>query len=240
MYILFKAVSEKQQGIVQTVGRVLTYTVGYLPDTHTDIADYAHLNPRTLTEPVALAWKFFGAYREYISVRAGSLQNDQLQILATTEATEKAKYYLTEDDKANTVEFMRELMRKMLDEVYEKRFYGANLPTTTLEGSTWPQQRAEALALQADPNAFVPTLTVLAAVRGITVQEMGQKVLTAIEKFNETIAALLASKQLVELDIKSCKTIADCNRLLHNRFDISVTNDQREDEGITTQSKLDL
>lgn len=240
MYILFKAVSERQQGIVQTVGRVLNYTVGFLPDTHTDIADYEHLNPRTLTEPVALAWKFFGAYREYISVRAGSLQNDQLQILQTTEVTEKAKYYLTDEDKINTVAFMREVMRKMLDEVYEKRFYGANLPTTTLEGSTWPQQRAEAIALQADPSAFVPTLTVLAAVRGITVEEMAQKVINAIDNFNQTIANLLAAKQLVEQDIKSCQTIADCNRLLHNRFDISVSVDQRADENIETQSKLDL
>ena len=52
MYILFKAVNEREQGIVQTVGRVLNYTVGYLPETHTDIADYIHLKPKTLTEEV--------------------------------------------------------------------------------------------------------------------------------------------------------------------------------------------
>jgi hypothetical protein len=94
MYILFKAVSERQQGIVQTIGRQLTYTVGHIPDSHADIADFNHLNPKVLPENVALAWKFFGAYQNSISVKAGTLQNEQLQILSSSEPTgEKTKYY---------------------------------------------------------------------------------------------------------------------------------------------------
>lgn len=241
MYILFKAVSEREQGIVQTVGRILNYTVGYLPETHTDIADYIHLKPKTLPDNVAMAWKFFGAYKNSISVRPNTLQSDQLELALSWEpGVEKTKYYFTEDDKANTVAFMKEMMRLMLDEVYDKRFVAANMPPSDLEGATWTQQKAEADALEKDPNAFVPTLTVLAAARGITVEEMAAKVKTAVAAFTQRIADLLAKKQVVEQEIKACASIADCNRLLHNRFDISVTNDQREDEGITTSSKLDL
>lgn len=233
MYILFKAVSERQLGIVQTIGRQLLYTVGFIPDTHSDIADFAHLKPKVITEDVALAWKFFGAYRNYISVKAGTAQNEQLQLLNSSEPTgEKAKYYLTEADQANTTAFMKELMLYMLDEVYDKRFIQANLPPSSLEGATWAQQKAEAQAYAADPTASVPMLTSLAEARGITVETMAGKVNAALANFNSTIATLLANKQARQQEIKACASIADCNRVLHRRFDIYMPIAQMQDEGI--------
>jgi predicted DNA-binding ribbon-helix-helix protein len=241
MYILFKAVNEQQQGIVQTVGRVLNYTVGQLIDTHTDIADYNHLNPKVLPENVALAWKFFGTYRDYISVRTGTLQNEQLQIINSAEATgEKEKYFLTDEDKANAAEFMKAVMRMMLDEVYDKRFVQANLTSSTLESSTWAEQRKEAEAYNADSSAPVPMLTALAQSRAITVAEMVEKVNSAIAAYNDKIAQLLANKQAREQEIKACQTVADCNRMLHNRFDLTMPGGQQQAEGITTGSKFDL
>jgi hypothetical protein len=241
MYILFKAVSEREQGIVQTIGRVLNYTVGQLPDTHNDIADYNHLNPKVLPENVALAWKFFGAYRDLISVRSGTLQNEQLQIIASSEATgEKEKYYFTEDDKANATAFMKEIMRMMVDEVYDKRFVQANLSSSILEASTWIEQRKEAEAYNLDSNVSVPMLSALAASRGITVSEMVVKVNSALAAYNDKIAELLANKQAREQEIKACQSIADCNRLLHNRFDMTMPGGQQQAEGITTGSKFDL
>lgn len=233
MYILFKAVSERQQGIVQTVGRQLTYTVGFVPDTHADIADFTHLNPRVLTEPVALAWKFFGAYQNSISVKAGSLQNEQLQLLNSAEPNgEKVKYYFTPEDIANTVEFMKSLMRYMLDEVYDKRFAQANLPPSGLEGATWVQQKAEAQAYAQDPNAVVPMLTALAAARNITVAEMAAKVNNAVATYNANLAQLLANKQAREQQIKACASIADCNRMLHRHFDLHMPYQQMVDENL--------
>lgn len=241
MYILFKAVNDRQQGIVQTVGRILQFTVGQLPETHTDIADYIHLNPRVLPEEVALAWKFFGAYKNSISVRAGTLQNEQLQILGSAEATgEKEKYYFTEADKVNATAFMKEVMRMMLDEVYDKRFVQENLTSSSLESSTWVEQRKEAEAYNKDQSAPIPMLTALANSRGITVQEMVEKVNAAVVAYNERIAQLLANKQAREQEIKMCQSIADCNRLLHNRFDLTMPVQQQQDEGITTGSKFDL
>jgi hypothetical protein len=236
MYILFKAVSERQLGIVQTIGRTLTYAVGYLPDTHTDIAEFAHLKPKVLSENVALAWKFFGAYKNSISVKAGTPQNEQLQLLNSSEPTgEKVKYYFTEEDIANTVEFMRAVMLYMIDEVYDKRFVQANLPPSELEGATWPQQKAEALAYTADPSASVPMLTSLAAARGITVAEMVAKVNTAVANYNATIASLLATKQARQQEVKACASIADCNRFLHRRFDLHMPTAQMEDENIVNE-----
>jgi hypothetical protein len=241
MHILFKAVSDRELGIVQLVGRILSYSIGEIPDTHTDIAEYAHLNPRVLPRDVALAWKFFGAHSNNISVKKGTLQEDQLQIMRSSEPEiEKVKYYFTEDDKTNTTAFMKELMRVMLDEVYDKRFITANLPTSSLEGATWPQQQAEAAAYMLDASASVPMLTALAASRGISVAEMASKVQTAVTNYNANIQTLLAKKQLIEAEIKACDSIAACNRVLHNRFELSMPIAQIQEEGITYSSKFDL
>ena len=95
MYILFKTTSSDKLGIIQTVGRVLQYAVGYIPDTHADIADYNFLKPTVLDEGTAMGWKFFALARDYISVRPATLQNEQLSVAESMEPTgEKVKYYL--------------------------------------------------------------------------------------------------------------------------------------------------
>jgi|694.fasta_scaffold127684_2 hypothetical protein len=241
MYILFKAVSSDKLGIVQVVGRILNYAVGVIPDTHVDIVEYSHLNPIVLTENVAKGWLFFNLSRDYINVRQNSLQNQQLQVAESTEPNdEKVKYYLTDEDKTNAVEFMKALMRLMLDEIYDKRFLQESLGVSNLESSTWLQQKSEAEAYTADNTSPTPLLSALASSRGITLQEMANKVNSAVNAFNAKIATMLANKQAVEKEIKACLTIIDCNKLLHNRFDITMPTAQAASEGITTGSKLDV
>jgi hypothetical protein len=241
MYILFKAVNSDKLGIVQIVGRVLSYTVGVIPDTHLDIAEYSHLNPVVLPENVAKAWLFFNLARDYINIRQNSLQNQQLRVAESTEPSdEKVKYYLTDEDKENAVLFMKALMRLMLDEIYDKRFLQESLSVSALESSTWLQQRSEAEAYTADNSSPTPLLSALASSRGITLQEMVDKVNNAVTSFNNKIATMLANKQAVEQEIKACSTILECNKLLHNRFDITMPVRQAEAEGITTGSKLDV
>lgn len=241
MYILFKATSSDRLGIVQQIGRVLHLAVGYIPDTHVDIAEYNHLNPVVLPEAVALAWKFFAVPRAYINVRPGTPQNDQLQVISSGETEQqKVKYYLTDEDKANAAEFMKAAMRYILDDVYNKRFIQEKLAVTELEYSTWAQQEAEARTYLADSSSSTPMLSILAENRGITVAEMANKVIAAVNAYNAKIATMLGKKQKVENEIKACVTIADCNRLTHLRFDVAMPYTQKEEEGITEGSKLDL
>lgn len=241
MYILFKATSSDKLGIVQVIGRVLNLAVGYIPDTHVDLAEYKHLNPMILDEPTALAWMFFGVPREYINVRPGTPQNQLLQIASSGEDdSQKVRYYLTNEDKDNSANFMKAAMRYMLDDIYEKRFIQERLSVTELEYSTWVQQETEARSYKLDSNASTPMLSILAAKRGISVSEMVEKVMTAVSLYNNKISTMLGNKQLVETEIKSCSTIADCNRLMHMRFDITMPYVQQQAEGITVGSKLDL
>ena len=241
MYILFKTVPSERLGIIQIVGRVLNYAVGHIPDTHVDIAEYNFLKPTVLDEATASGWKFFALARDYISVRAGTPQNEQLSVAESNEPTgEKVKYYLTDTDKANGAGFMKALMRQILDDVYDKRFTQLNLAASSLEQGTWAQQKAESEAYQANNNTSTPMLSALATARGITVQAMAEKVILAVNKYNQDVSTLLASKQSVEQEIKQCVSIYDCNRLMHNRFDCTMPLLQAQAEGVTTGSKFDL
>jgi len=241
MYILFKAVSSDKLGIVQVIGRVLHLAVGFIPDTHIDLAEYKHLNPVVLDENTAKAWMFFCVPRAYINVRPNTPQNELLQIASSGESdSQKVRYYLTEDDRQNSINFTKKLMRYILDDIYEKRFIQEKLSVTELESNTWAQQETEAKAYLADSSASTPMLAVLADKRGITVAEMADKVMTAVTAYNTKIATMLGNKQLVEKEIKDCVSIADCNRLMHMRFDISMPYTQKEEEGITVDSKLDV
>jgi hypothetical protein len=242
MYLLFKSVSDMELGLVRRAGHYQDYVIGILDDSVKDIAKYEHLNATILPENVAMGWKFAGNYSGYLSVRANTAANEQLNNIVSSAEEEgvKVKYYLSDDDKSNGAAFMKALLRKILDDVYDKRFTQINLPVSKLEEISWAQQRAEAEAFIADNTAATPLLTSLAQSRGITVNEMANKVIDAITDYNQQVATLLANKQLIETEIKSCAGIEDLNILIHNRFGYNMPAKQQQDLGITTSSTYDL
>lgn len=242
MYLLFKTVDDRTRGPIEKVGRWMEYQVGYIPDTHVDIIPYEHLNARILeNEDVAYAYIFMDGYRGHVSVRDGTPQNIRLNIIASEEATgTKVTYNLTEDDIANTVTFMKHIMRHKLDDVYDKRIIQQRITVSSLEQDSWAQQRAEAEAYTADNSASVPLLTALASARSITLAEMVTKVNNAISAYNTSVQTLLAAKQAVETEIKACASIGDCCRLMHNRFQIEMSLAQQEAEGDTSDPTYNI
>lgn len=233
MYLLFKSVEQRQLGIVQVIGTWMEYSFGYVPDTHVDIAEYRHLNPRIIDEDVAWAWLFIGRYNGHISVRTGTPQNQRLQILQSHEATgEKARYDLTDADKANTAALMREVFQFKLDEIFDKRMLQLKMNVSALEENSWPQQQLEAQQYLAGNTTSQPLLTALANARGISLEEMVNKVTASVTDYNSKVTDLLARKHTIEAELKTCTTIADCNRFMHNRFELEMSGQQREDEGI--------
>lgn len=241
MYILFKMVDARLMGPIQTCGRWLDYCVGFIPDTHKDIIKFDHLKGTVLTEEVALAWKFADSWKGTLSVRPGTLQNEQLNIIQSFEPTgEKEKYTLTDADKANATEFIKAVMRKILDEVYDARLKALNLTVSELEFSTWSQQREEVKAYRADNTVATPYLQALANARGISISEMATKVESAIAAYDSSVASLLAAKQGVEAEIKACANMTDCWKLLHTRFELSASPALLAQENITTSSTFNL
>jgi hypothetical protein len=243
MYILFKNVPDPELGLVKRAGSYLEYVVGYVDDTIKNIAKYEHLNPTVFdSDDVALAWKFTNNWRGDISVKRGTTANEQLNfIVSSNEADEyKVKYYLTDDDKSNAVKFTKIVIRKMLDEHFDKQLSQINGQVSSLESLSWSQQRAESNSYELDSNVSVPMLTALAEARGITVSEMSTKVQTAILEHAQKITNLLARKQSFEQEVKSCTTIDECVVFLHNRFGITMPLPFQDKLGITDPAKIDL
>lgn len=238
MYLLFKSVDARSLGIIQLVGSYMYFSIGYLPDTHKDIIDYRHLNAIVISEGVAKAWKFLGAHRGLISVRAGTPQNVDLQVIRSEEATgEKVKYTLTDEDKLNTTELHKYILKLILDETFDKRLIEINLTVSQLESSSWPQQKYEA---ENYPDQEPILLKTLADARKITIEEMVQKVLNAIETYNKQVFDLLVKKQTIEQEIKNCTSIGECNILAHYKFGIEMPIYQRQEIGIDTSATFTI
>ena len=242
MFLVFKTVSEPQLGLVKRVGQYIDYIVGWLDDSVKDLVPIKHLNPTIIEdENVALAWKFAGNYSGYVSVRVNTLMNDQLDIVSSYEPSSvKKKYYLTDEDIQNGATFMKIVLRKMLDEVYDKRLEHLNLGVSTLELLSWNTQFVEAKNHLDSNDTNVPMLQSLAEQRNISITEMASKVIDAKIKFDDKISELLSKKQLIEKEIKECKDMKELNVLIHKRFGYNMPVKQQQEMGIEESSKYDL
>lgn len=235
MYILFEMVDQKQLGPIEIKGRWLEYCVGFIPDTHTEIIPWNHLNATVLSDAAGQAWMFTDGWTGQISVRAGTPPDEQLQVHESTEdLSVKVKYDISAEQTAACVEFMKAVMRQKLDKVFDSRLRNTNLPPSKLEGESWAQQKEEAQA------GGGPMLQALATARGITEAEMVIKVLTAIDNFNTNVQNLLSDKQALEQTIKSCTTMADCWVLLHTRFNLHAPIGLLQERGITDAPAYNL
>lgn len=238
MYLLFKSVDSRLTNIIERIGSFMSYTIGVLPDTHKDVVEYRHLNPIIISEGVAKAWKFIGCARGKIAVRQNTPQNDDLQIISSEEPLGTKVYYeLTDIDKSNTVELQKAILQLMLDEVFDKRMLALNMGASQLEMSSWDQQKNEAFNYPAQSPVL---LTALATARNITVDELVEKVKNSVTMYNSNISELLSKKQGIEMEIKSCVSIADCNRLGHFRFEIEMPVYQKNEENIETSAIFNL
>ena len=214
---------ENELGAIQIYGRWLGYCVGYIPETHKDIIPYLHLQPTILQEATAKAWLLTQGWKGHVSIRPGTLEDEQMQLHESTEATgEKEKYTLTADDNTNAMAFMKAVMRKITDEVYDHRLQALNVNVSELEFKSWDKQRTELAEYRADNTATVPLLTALATSRGITLGAMATLVENAIADYDDKVKTLLTNKQTTEKLIKDCASIKDCFVLLHNKFEYTM------------------
>jgi hypothetical protein len=77
------------------------------------------------------------------------------------------------------------------------------------EVQSWPQQAKEAEALAADPDAFTPLLTSIAASRGIAVSELAAKVMAKAAEYSAASGAIIGKRQALISLIETAETIDD-------------------------------
>lgn len=83
-----------------------------------------------------------------------------------------------------------------------------------VEVKTWPQQAAEAAALQADPEAAAPLLTKIAADRGLTVADLAARVQAKEAAFKDAAGGLLGMRQALEDRIDAAASAEDLSDIV--------------------------
>jgi len=82
-------------------------------------------------------------------------------------------------------------------------------PYPAHEVSTWPNQYAEAWALQSDPAAYTPTLAGIALVSGETVAVLATAVLAKAAAYTNVSGQIVGKRKLKTAQIESCLTNAE-------------------------------
>ena len=252
MYIIYKVETGQQlPSTIQVIGNYIGYNVALIEDSIAEKLNLDNIQFRILpSKDVALCYKFAGMEGGYISVKKGNdaetIDPHIQQICNSMEQlgdVEKVKYNFTDDDKDNTVIFLKLWMRFVLDNYYEHKLKSNNLDVTKIEELSWDQQRKEAESYIADNSIDTPLLTKLAEARGISVLDMATKVNTAISTYYENMATLLSKKQKIETEIKACNTRLDCHVLQCKRFDFWMTKERWVEAGQNEEDyspKIDL
>ncbi len=81
------------------------------------------------------------------------------------------------------------------------------------EIKTWSKQESEALALQANPAAITPTLSMIAAQRGITVAELANRVLRDATAFSQASGYYVGLRHKARQKVQSLPNEGSYERL---------------------------
>lgn len=91
----------------------------------------------------------------------------------------------------------------------EVAMHGLTATYPDTERLTFDQQKAEALAFQADNGAECPMLRPLADARGIEMAELCRRVLAKASAFSAAVGRLMGERQHMEDALDACNSIAD-------------------------------
>jgi hypothetical protein len=240
-HILYKSGFEIP-GYIIKLASYMNYYVGKIPDEYNDSrVELKKINAVVVPEDIARGYLFADIYKDYLSIRSVSHIMDEFPQFANSGETEveKVKYFLTDADRELAVKFNKFVMLKVIADRFSERMKNLIVDASDLEVATWEEQKREALLYQSDNTVSTPLIDILATGRGITKDELVTKILTNVEVYKVKLANLLVEQQQLEQRVKACQTIPECHRLKHEKFGISMSWQQQQDENIP-QSPLTL
>lgn len=88
------------------------------------------------------------------------------------------------------------------------------LTNKKVERNTWNSQLAEAQAYLKDHSVETPMLQIISTLRGLTLDEMVNKVILKSNEYQTMVATLIAEKQILESKIQAANTNEELNNLL--------------------------
>ena len=235
IYLIYKN-SLQADGYVEVIGSYLGYNVAKIQKIYIDNRiNISKLNPIVIRKELALVWRFADTYDGKITVKLNTNVAEQLQDkfsekqLIDLEEKGKIKYELSEKEIQLALEFNKLVLSKIIEDRFSEKFLELGNHSSILEKASWPSQQYEAALPN---NEKKPVLEILACNKGITLEEMVERVKTKISKYNLSVANLLTEEQKLKLEVKSCKNIAQCHRLKHLKFGVSMSAKQMEYENV--------
>ena len=237
IYIIYRP-SEYVGGYVEELGSYMNYFAGRIDELYIDgRIEISKINATVVDKDVALGWLFADAYSGKVSIKGDTEPAKQMKsVVGELERGEKVKYQLTEVDKKNGVLFNKALLNKIVEDRFTEKFRELQLNASELEKASWSAQEAEARATRRARGQRIPGMTpvldILAQVRGVSVGDMSEKILSHVESYNIKVATLLAEEQRLKEEIKKCQTLADCHWLRHLKFGVSLSGAQAKEKGV--------
>lgn len=235
IYFIYKSCFSVD-GYVEILGNYLGYNVAKIQKIYIDNRIHiSHLKPLIIREELALAWKFADCYDNKLTVKKNTNVFSQLENLLTNDqlnqinSQSKTKYILSEKDIVLGIEFHKIILYKIIEDRFSEKYLQLCVYGSDLEKASWAAQQYE---VQLSSDYEKPVLQTLADNKGISLEEMICKVKQKISEHNHRVSFLLAEEQKLKSEVKACKTIADCHRLRHLKFGISMSVKQMEDEKI--------
>ena len=237
LYIIYRP-SEYVGGYVEKLGYYMNYYAGRIDELYIDNRiEISKINATVVDKDVGLGWLFADSYSGQISIKGETRAAKQMEsVVGKLELGEKVKYELTGEDKKNGALFNKVLLNKIVEDRFTEKFRELQLNASELEKASWGAQEAEARATRRARGQRIPGMTpvldTLADVRGISVGDMAEKVLSNVESYNIKVATLLAEEQKLKEEIKKCQTLADYHWLRHLKFGVSLSGAQAKDRGV--------
>lgn len=102
---------------------------------------------------------------------------------------------MTDDEVVDRYEAIRWVRKRMVKDYFKRKFENMGINKTPQERATWKAQEDEARAYVLDNSVSTPTLTVLAASKGMTVSDLASAVITAVDNYNAEVAQLFADEE---------------------------------------------
>jgi len=150
--------------------------------------------------------------------------------------TVKTKIAVSEEGLSVAVNFMKKVALFALTDIIDTRYNKIQSKYSNFEIFTWNIQVEEATKYLVDTTTPTPLLKSLADSRGITVDELANKVVEKSTAFRNDISSLLVTQQTINKKIEQCSTIRDLNKFFEDYFGIEMPRQQASEEGLTDEN----
>lgn len=150
---------------------------------------------------------------QYFNIIDGTTKKYNMVGTINEDATKKL-ITLTEEQKALQIKAKKFVMILELNRKLDTKMVTYFNGFSGVEKSTWDLQLSEAMAYKNNTNSSSTVLNTMAEIRGITVDELADKVIQKATEYQLKVAKLIAEKQIIETHIQQTITDDELNTIL--------------------------